>query len=173
MIPRTADPDSTLVLGLGNPLMGDDGVGLAVLSRLQQDWECEGVDLVDGGTWGMNLLPLIEDTRRLLLLDAIRLGVEPGTVHLLTRDQLPRYLSHKLSPHQIDLKEILALAELRGTLPEVAMALGVEPAKVEFSTNLSPPVEAAPRGAHRFGAATAGSVGSFMPQQGSSGLCMR
>lgn len=123
--------------------MGDDGVGLAVLSRLQQDWECEGVDLVDGGTWGMNLLPLIEDTRRLLLLDAIRLGVEPGTVHLLTRDKLPRYLSHKLSPHQIDLKEILALAELRGTLPEVAMALGVEPAKVEFSTNLSPPVETA------------------------------
>jgi hydrogenase maturation protease len=51
--------------------MGDDGVGLAVLSRLQQGWECEGVQLVDGGTWGMNLLPLIEDTRRLLLLDAI------------------------------------------------------------------------------------------------------
>ena len=142
MIPRTVDPDSTLVLGLGNPLMGDDGVGLAVLSRLQQGWECEGVHLVDGGTWGMNLLPLIEDTRRLLLLDAIRLGVEPGTVHQLTRDQLPRYLSHKLSPHQIDLKEILALAELRGTLPEVAVALGVEPAKVEFSTNLSPLVEA-------------------------------
>jgi hydrogenase maturation protease len=90
----------------------------------------------------MNLLPLIEDTRRLLLLDAIRLGVEPGTVHQLTRDQLPRYLSHKLSPHQIDLKEILALAELRGTLPEVAVALGVEPAEVEFSTNLSPSVEA-------------------------------
>lgn len=142
MIPRTADPDSTLVLGLGNPLMGDDGVGLAVLSRLQQGWECEGVDLVDGGTWGMNLLPLIEDTGRLLLLDAIRLGVEPGTVHLLTRDQLPRYLSHKLSPHQIDLKEILALAELRGTLPEVAMAIGVEPAEVKLSTNLSAPVEA-------------------------------
>jgi len=138
----TADPDSTLVLGLGNPLMGDDGVGLAVLSRLQQGWDCEGVHLVDGGTWGMNLLPLIEDAGRLLLLDAIRLGVEPGTVHLLTRDQLPRYLSHKLSPHQIDLKEILALAELRGTLPEVAVALGVEPAAVEFSTNLSQPVEA-------------------------------
>ena len=142
MIPRTFDPNSTLVLGLGNPLMGDDGVGLAVLSRLQQGWECEGVHLVDGGTWGMNLLPLIEDTRRLLLLDAIRLGVEPGTLHLLTRDQLPRYLSHKLSPHQIDLKEILALAEFRGTLPEVAVALGVEPAAVELSTTLSQPVEA-------------------------------
>ena len=63
-------------------------------------------------------------------------------MHLLTRDQLPRYLSHKLSPHQIDLKEILALAELRGTLPEVAMAIGVEPAEVKLSTNLSAPVEA-------------------------------
>lgn len=139
---RTCDADSTLVLGLGNPLMGDDGVGLAVLGRLQQKWEFEGVQLVDGGTWGMNLLPLIEDTRSMLLLDAIRVGSDPGTIHLLTRDELPRYLSHKLSPHQIDLKEILALAELRGTLPERAVALGVEPLVVEMSTALSPPVEA-------------------------------
>ncbi len=68
-----------LVLGLGNPLMGDDGLGLAVLERLREEWEMPvTVELVDGGTWGMNLLPLIEDPRRLLLIDAIRLGRRAG-----------------------------------------------------------------------------------------------
>lgn len=131
----------TLVLGLGNPLMGDDGIGLAALRRLQEEWEVADADLVDGGTWGMNLLPLIEDTSRLLLLDAIRGGAEPGTVLELERESLPRYLQQKLSPHQIDMKEVLALAELRGTMPEAAVAVGIEPARVELSTELSPVVE--------------------------------
>ena len=53
---------ATVVIGLGNPLMGDDGVGLAALERLRDDWDMPAdVELVDGGTWGMNLLPVIED----------------------------------------------------------------------------------------------------------------
>jgi hydrogenase maturation protease len=129
----------TVVLGLGNPLMGDDGLGLAVLQRLRDEWELPAeVELVDGGTWGMNLLPLIEDAGRLLLLDAIRAGSPAGTVIELERERLPRYLAHKLSPHQIDLKEVLALAELRGTLPDITVAIGAEPDTVTFSTELSP-----------------------------------
>ncbi|HEY7026061.1 MAG TPA: HyaD/HybD family hydrogenase maturation endopeptidase [Gemmatimonadales bacterium] len=139
----TKKPDSvsTLVLGLGNPLMGDDGIGLAILNRLRAEWEFEGVELVDGGTWGMQLLPMIEDADRLVLLDAIRTGAPPGTVTELQRDELPRYLSHKLSPHQIDLREVLALAELRGRLPQYTVAIGAEPERVELSLALSPTVE--------------------------------
>jgi hydrogenase maturation protease len=133
----------TVVLGLGNPLMGDDGLGLAVLARLREGWELPEVELVDGGTWGMNLLPLIEDASQLVLLDAIRTRAPSGTVIELERDQLPRYLAHKLSPHQIDLKEVLALAELRGTLPERTVAIGAEPEAVELSTDLSPPLAGA------------------------------
>ena len=140
-MPRTSESRPTLVLGLGNPLMGDDGLGLAVLARLRDQWELEGVELVDGGTWGMQLLPLIEDADRLVLLDAIRTGAPPGTVMELERDQLPRYLSHKLSPHQIDLREVLALAELRGRLTQSTVAIGAEPERVELSTTLSPTVE--------------------------------
>jgi hydrogenase maturation protease len=138
---RTSERSPTTVLGLGNPIMADDGLGLAALARLRDAWDVDGVELVDGGTWGMNLLPIIEDAGRLLFLDAIRLGDPPGTLHELERDQLPRYLSHKLSTHQIDLKEILALAEFRGRLPEATIALGVEPAQVEMSTLLSPQVQ--------------------------------
>ncbi len=77
------NPDSRpiVVLGLGNMLMTDDGIGLAALARLQDEWFIPpGVDLVDGGTWGMNLLPVIESAHRLLVLDAIDHGREPGTL---------------------------------------------------------------------------------------------
>lgn len=134
----------TLVLGLGNPIMGDDGVGVAALQRLRNDWQLPtDVEVVDGGTWGMNLLPLIETAERLVLLDAINTGSPPGTLTVLERHELPRYFALKLSPHQIDLREVLALAELRGALPRELVALGIQPAVVEMQTELTPPVEAA------------------------------
>ncbi len=129
----------TLVLGLGNPLMGDDGLGLAVLDQLRTDWELPPeIELVDGGTWGMNLLPLIEDAGRLVLIDAIRAGRAPGALVTLERNELPKYLAHKFSPHQVDLKEILALAELRGTLAQDTVAFGAEPDLIELQCGLSP-----------------------------------
>lgn len=131
----------TLVLGLGNPLMGDDGLGLAALARLRAEFELPPeVELVDGGTWGMNLLHLIEGADRLLLLDAIDTGDLPGTVTALGREQLPRFFAHKLSPHQIDLREVLALAEWRGHLPRDLAALGIQPLQVEMGERVSLPV---------------------------------
>lgn len=135
---------SRLVVGLGNPLMGDDGIGLAALERLAASGAVpRGVELVDGGTWGMNLLHLIESADVMILLDAIHTGAAPGTVNELEGDAVPRRLAHKLSPHQIDLGEVLALAALRGTLPPRLIAIGIEPAVVEMRTALSPQVAAA------------------------------
>lgn len=134
----------TLVIGLGNPLMCDDGIGLEALRRFAaREALLPGIELVDGGTWGMNLLPLIETAGSVLFLDAIRLGSAPGTVHELEGDAVPRRLAHKLSPHQIDLGEVLAIAMLRGTLPPRLFALGIEPAVVEMGTAISPEVEVA------------------------------
>lgn len=131
----------TVVIGLGNPIMGDDGVGLAALARLGELWQVpRDVELVDGGTWGMNLLPVIEDAGRVVLLDAIDTGAAPGTRATLERAHLPRYLALKISPHQVDLRDVLALAELRGTLPEHTVALGVQPERVEMGVGLSPRV---------------------------------
>jgi hydrogenase maturation protease len=133
----------TLVVGLGNPIMGDDGIGLALLERLRGRWEgSAGVRFADGGTWGMMLLPLIEDADRLLLLDAIAVARPPGTPVVIERVDLPRYFGLKLSPHQIDLREVLALAELRGTLPPDVVAIGVRPEVVKMSTELSDAVAA-------------------------------
>jgi hydrogenase maturation protease len=128
----------TVVLGLGNPLMGDDGLGLAVLDELRNSYALPPeVELVDGGTWGMNLLPVIEDADELILIDAIDVGEAPGAFVRLEHSRLPRYLATKISPHQVDLRDVLGLAELRGTLPQDTVALGLQPESVEFRNSLS------------------------------------
>jgi hydrogenase maturation protease len=131
------------VIGLGNPLMGDDGFGLVALERLRDEWTVEGVEMVDGGTWGMSLLPLIEDSDRVVLLDAIVAGGTAGEMVVLERDRLPIYLTRKLSPHQVDLRDVLAAAEWRGKLPAETVAIGVEPRSVAMGLELSPEVDRA------------------------------
>src|SRR5574341_503372 len=128
----------TVVIGLGNPLMGDDGLGLAALAKLSAEWTLPAdVELVDGGTWGMTLLPVVEKAGHLLLIDAIDVAAVPGTVHALERERIPRYLATKISPHQVDMHDVLALAQLRGTFPEFAVAIGIQPAAIEFGNALS------------------------------------
>jgi hydrogenase maturation protease len=122
--------------------MADDGLGIAALERLREGWHLPAsVRLVDGGTWGMNLLPLIEDAAEVLLLDTIDRGGPPGELVVVEREQVPRYLDFKLSPHQVDLREVLALAELRDRLPTKLVALGLQPARIEMFSGLSPEVE--------------------------------
>jgi hydrogenase maturation protease len=128
----------TVVVGLGNPIMGDDGFGLAVLNRLQQEWMLpDDVELVDGGTWGLTLLPMLEDAERVLLLDAIEAAAPAGTLVRVDRDDLPRTFALRTSPHQVDLSDVLAIMRLRGTLPERIVAIGAQPERVEMSTELS------------------------------------
>jgi hydrogenase maturation protease len=145
----------TVVLGLGNMLMADDGVGLAALARLRDQW-ClpHHVELVDGGTWGMNLLHVVEGSDHLLIFDAVSNGGVPGSLVRLEGHDIPRFLLQKVSPHQVDLREVLALAELRGLLPRRLVVLGIEPVRVEMSTELTPAVEANVDALVRMGVAT-------------------
>jgi len=130
------------VLGVGNPIMADDGVGLALLERVRAlRGDCD-VEFVDGATGGMELLPVVQDCDRLLVLDAVA-GPVPGVVEHLTGDQLPRLLSSKLSPHQVGLLDVLTAARLLGREPSVIEVVGVVPRDVELSLGLTPAVEAA------------------------------
>jgi hydrogenase maturation protease len=139
-----SEPVGTAVIGLGSPLMGDDGVGLAALERLRARFADDPrVAWIDGGTGGLALLPALEGACRVLLLDAIDGGVAPGTVLALEADALPRRLAAKLSPHQVDVGELLALATLRGALPRELVAIGVQPERVALGVGLSPSVASA------------------------------
>jgi hydrogenase maturation protease len=123
---------TTAVIGLGNPLLTDDGVGLAMLAQVQAAgaWDAD-VEWVDGGTWGLSLLPVLADAERVLVLDAVRAGRDPGTVVRGSGDAVPRLYAHPLSPHQIDLREVLGAAELVGAVPAELEVIGVEPASTD------------------------------------------
>jgi len=132
----------SVVIALGNPLMTDDGFGLRVLQRLIEAYDMPvDVELVDGGTWGLSLLPAVESSRRLLLIDAIDIGVAPGEVVSLTSDEIPGMLSMKVSPHHVDMLDVLALTRLRGTRPAELLAIGVQPDRVSFGVGLTDSVE--------------------------------
>jgi hydrogenase maturation protease len=145
--------DRVTVLAVGNTIMGDDGVGLAVLERLQAVRPDPRIEYVDGWTGGLELVPVVADAGRLLVLDAVAgpstgSGNGPGTVVRLSGDQLPRLLSAgKLSPHQVGLLDVFAAARLLGREPDVVEVVGVVPESVELRVGLSAVVAAAVTGA--------------------------
>jgi len=131
----------TLVLGLGNILFGDDGVGVRVVERLQSRYDIPvGLRVLDGGTLGLDLLPYVEDADRLLLIDAVQAGQEPGTLLRLEGKKVPAFLALKLSPHQMALPDLLAAARLRGRYPSEVVLWGVQPGSMTTTLDLSPPV---------------------------------
>lgn len=136
--PIDRDFPHLLVLGLGNPLMGDDGAGLLLLENLRQSrkWP-EHIIFEDGGTLGMTLLPLIEDAAAVLLLDAVHTGAAPGTVVIRQGRQLPGFFKNILSPHQIGLSEVLGAAQLCGTLPAHIALVGIEAENIAFTAAAS------------------------------------
>ncbi len=135
-----------LVLGVGNPLMGDDGIGVELAHRLQERDYGPLVHVEEGGTLGMTLLPLLEDADTVILLDAVRTGALPGTVVTREKEELPRHFSHVISPHEIGMKEVLGAAQLCGTLPHIITLVGVEARHTEFCRPMSAEVrEAVPQ----------------------------
>jgi hydrogenase maturation protease len=134
----------TVVLGAGSPLMGDDGLGVEVVETLAARWaESPTLRFLDGSVWGMRLLPYVEEADRLLVVDAVRAGVEPGTLVRLERHEIPRQMASRLSTHQIDLGEVFAVAELRGNFPPEAVVIGIEPEIVVSYVPMSDKVRAA------------------------------
>jgi hydrogenase maturation protease len=134
----------TLVLGLGNILMSDEGVGVRVIERLLAQYDFpEEVQVMDGGTLGLDLLPNIDDAARLLVVDAVQAGQPPGALVRLTGDDVPIFLdATKISPHQESLQDILALAAFRGALPGEIILWGVQVGSIDVGLTLSPPVAA-------------------------------
>ena len=133
-----------LVLGLGNVLMNDDALGVLTVQRLQQEYRFpDGVKVIDGGTLGLDLLPFIEDADQLLVIDALEMEAEPGSVFRLEGEEVPRAFASKLSVHQMGLQDLLAVADLQGYAPRELVFWGVQPQSIEMKMELSPPVAAA------------------------------
>jgi hydrogenase maturation protease len=133
----------TLVLGVGNLLLSDDGVGIHTIQRLQEAHTLpEEVQVVDGGTCGLDLLQFLEGIERLIIIDAAQMGKPPGTVVRMEGEQVPAFLSLKTSPHEIGLPELLFAAKLTDIYPQDVVVFGVQPESLETSLGLTPAVEA-------------------------------
>lgn len=128
-----------VVLGLGNPLMADEGIGVHLVERLQQQAErYPAVEFIDAGTGGMSVLHWIEGRRKAVFVDCAFMGAEPGAIRRFTPDEVrsTKVLAHQ-SLHEADLLRILALAEQLGQCPEQVVILGIEPETVEPRQGLS------------------------------------
>lgn len=137
------DIPRVVVMGVGNILLRDEGVGVRALQRLEAEYEFpDNVELVDGGVLALNLLAVLDRADRLILLDAVRGGKEPGGLHVFDWDEIPPRIKYKDSIHQIDFVETMSVMAFAGSPPRT-MVIGVEPASIEdWDLELSPPVAA-------------------------------
>jgi hydrogenase maturation protease len=124
-------------------LLQDEGVGVRVVEHLQENYTFpEEVQVLDGGTMGLDLLFYLEGVDRLLVIDAVDARQPPGTIVRLTDGQIPALLGRKLSPHQIGLADLLSVAGLRDLTPSQVVLVGVQPASLETELSLSPTIRA-------------------------------
>lgn len=133
-----------LVLGVGNILLSDEGIGVRVIEALEQRYVLpDGVDVLDGGTAGMELLEAMANRTHLIIVDAIvSRKSEPGALLILRDDEVPVLFNNKISPHQLGLSDVLSALRFTGEFPGSITLVGVIPHSLEPHIGLTPTVEA-------------------------------
>ncbi|MHB1284559.1 MAG: HyaD/HybD family hydrogenase maturation endopeptidase [Metallibacterium scheffleri] len=140
--PPTGDPAlrPTLIMGVGNTLQGDDGVGVHALHWLHNALGAQpGIHLYDAGTLGATLLVEIEQTRRLIFIDAMRMNTAAGTVRCFEGAAMDQWLRRAQagSVHEVSLGELLDMARLLDRLPPRRALIGIEPGPIGWGEHLS------------------------------------
>jgi len=134
--------EKTVVIGLGNIIMGDEGAGVHVVNHLQQMADLPPIDIIDGGTGSFHLLEYFQDYDRVVLVDATIDGQEPGTISKLT----PKYSKDyppTMVAHDIGLKDLLDALYLLPTQPQITLFTVSIAGLGQISTELSPEIQEA------------------------------
>jgi hydrogenase maturation protease len=130
-----------VILGIGNTILSDEGAGVRAAEALQAAYDLpDNVEVIDGGTSGMELLGPLSGTGFLVILDAVKAGKPPGTVVKLVGSEVPVFFRAKLSPHQISICDVLAGLEFSGDPPGELVLIGVEPLSLALGLELTPVV---------------------------------
>lgn len=139
------DKRGTLVLGLGNLLLSDEGVGVAVLHGLAHDAAADAdLTLLDGGTLSFTLAGPIADAERLIVVDAAAMGGPPGSIRVFEGESMDRQLSRNAkSVHEVSLADLMDIARLTDSLPRQRALIGIEPERVDWGSELTAAVAAA------------------------------
>ncbi len=129
------------IIGVGNILLRDEGVGVHAVEALKKKFDFpEEVCLIDGGTLGLDLLPLIEGVERVLFVDAADLKKEPGTIAVFEDREIPSLLEPKLSLHHVGLSDLLFASRFMGNQPDRIALVGMQPESMEVGLDLSPTI---------------------------------
>ena len=131
-------PADTTVLGIGNVILKDEGFGVRVVEYLDAHYEFpENVQLVDGGTLGIELTQYVTGTKRLLVIDSINGGAEPGTVFRFEDDEVMAHFQDKLSAHEVGIQDVLALLSVTGKKIPHVVVIGAQPYDLGAGVELS------------------------------------
>ena len=133
-----------MVLGLGNPLMGDEGIGVYLVEQLARSAEkYPSVDFIDAGTGGLAVLHYIEGRHKAVIIDCAFMDEEPGVIRRFTPEQVRtrKVLAHQ-SLHEVDILRTLDLARQLGQAPDQVILFGIQPEQIEFGRGLSPKLTA-------------------------------
>ncbi len=135
---RYWEPGHIVVLGLGNILLSDEGVGVHAVNAIKEQYDFKPkVNLVDGGTMGLDLLPLFQDGDRILIIDAVDFRRSAGHIGVIEGDAIPSVLNAKLSVHHIGVSDLLVTAKLtRATHPEVCL-IGIQPKSLDVGLDMT------------------------------------
>lgn len=134
---------SLLILGLGNVLCGDDGLGVVAAALLAREYELPaGVKVIDGGTLGLALLHYVSEADKVLLVDAVRTGDAPGTLVRLAGDEVAPAARERLSVHQVGVADLLDALRLLDAYPKELRLVGLVPATLDLRLGRSPEVAA-------------------------------
>jgi hydrogenase maturation protease len=129
----------TIVLGLGNPLMSDEGIGILLINKLSEySGKYPSVDFIDAGTGGLNILHLLEGRNKAVFIDCANMGVQPGTISRFTPKQVKsvKQLAHQ-SLHEQDLIKIIEMAKQLDQCPKEIVIFGIQPKNVSLGQSLS------------------------------------
>jgi len=132
-----------VLLGVGNILLTDEGVGVRLIERLGRDYHTPpDLMLLDGGTAAMELLEDLENLDLLVIADCVRVGLPPASVVVLKDEEVPSFFRARLSPHQVGLSDVLATLEITERAPLHTVVIGVQPVDVSLGLEQSEPVRA-------------------------------
>jgi hydrogenase maturation protease len=131
-----------LVMGVGNILLSDEGVGVRVIEAMKDIKLPDNVEILDVGTGALEIIELIANREKVIIIDAVKGSGEPGTVYRFSPDDITMSSPAPLSVHQFDIPGTLNMTALVGCQPQQVVIFGIEPKRIEWGLNLSPEVAA-------------------------------
>lgn len=126
----------TVIIGIGNILLKDDGVGVHTIKQLENENLPSTIELVDGGTSTLDILGYFLDYKKVVVIDCLKAGYEPGTIYKIKPEEITSYRKENLSIHDVQILDVVKMANMIGKYPEVVI-FGIEPEHICLDTDMT------------------------------------